>query len=226
MTTRPPVHRSRIKKGVIAPLAVLATTLACVAVGLPAAQATDGPNAVFGKWEWSRFTDASTDPGQPADPDGQTGEENVANVIEIGERFEQQVPGTEHESSDWTRTLEGWVSWAPRTCCGPFRRRRRSSCSCSGRDDPRSKGRRLSRRRTPRARRRRGADDRPHRSWPGGAPHCDLQGRTGPACPGPVRPDGTPETRAGDLRGLRPDDGPLREQRGRDLQTCALTAAL
>ena len=112
MTTRPPVHRSRIKKGVIAPLAVLATTLACVAVGLPAAQATDGPKAVFGTWEWSRFTDANTDPDQPADPDGQTGEENAANVIQIGERYERQVPGTEHESSDWVRHAppgDGWV---------------------------------------------------------------------------------------------------------------------
>ena len=111
MTTRPPVHRFRIKKGVIAPVAVLATTLVCVAVGLPSAQATDGPRAVFGTREWSRFTDANADSGQPVYLDGQTGEENVANVIQIGERYERQVPGTEYESSAWVRHAPEGAGW-------------------------------------------------------------------------------------------------------------------
>ena len=106
------VHRFSMKKAVIAPVALLTASLACVAVGIPAAQATDGTNAVFGKWASTGFTTAQTDPGPPADPDGQTGEDNLANVKQIGERHERADPATKHESSGWLRHApeeDGWV---------------------------------------------------------------------------------------------------------------------
>jgi len=105
MITRHPVHRFSIGKGVIAPIVLLTTALASVAVGVPAAQATDGTSPVFGKWASTSFTTPQTHPGQPADPDGQTGEDNLANVKQIGERHELQIPATKHVS--------GWLRDAP-----------------------------------------------------------------------------------------------------------------
>ena len=111
MTIGRSVHRFRMK-GVIAPIGVTATVLASLAVGLPSAQATGGTDqrgtdALFGTWAWSRFTDAQADPNPPADPDGQGGEDNLANIIQIGERFQKQAPGTE------STQLSGWVVEAP-----------------------------------------------------------------------------------------------------------------
>ena len=117
MTIGRPLHRFRMKR-VIAPIGVTATVLASLAVGLPAAQATSGAeqrgtDAVFGAWSWSGFTDPQTDPKPPADPDGQDGEDNLANVIQIGERYPKQAPGTEsNQLSGWVRQApegEGWI---------------------------------------------------------------------------------------------------------------------
>jgi hypothetical protein len=103
MNTGHPVHRCS-KKKVVAPVVLLTTALAAVAVGMPAAQATDGTNAVFGTWEWSRFTSAQTDPAAPADPDGQAGEGNFANVSQIGEGWADT-----HDDAYRQKVSDGWV---------------------------------------------------------------------------------------------------------------------
>ncbi len=112
MTIGRPVHRFRMK-GVIAPIGVTATVLACLAAGLPAAQATDGTDAEFGAWAWSSFTDPQTDPNPPADPDGQDGEDNLANVTQIGELYQKRLRRpSPTELSGWVREApegEGWV---------------------------------------------------------------------------------------------------------------------
>ncbi len=112
MSIARPVHRFRLK-GVIAPIGVTATVLACLAAGQPAAQASGGTDAEFGTWAWSRFTDPQTDPNPPADPDGQAGEDNLANVTQIGELYQRQAPAAEStQLSGWVREApegEGWV---------------------------------------------------------------------------------------------------------------------
>ena len=112
MTTVRPVHRFTMKKGIVAPIGLAAMVLASLAVGLPAAQAAnDGDqrstDAVFGKWAWSGFTAWQTDQTRPADPDGQDGDHNVANVTQIGERYEKEVPGTSET------VLTGWLTEEP-----------------------------------------------------------------------------------------------------------------
>jgi len=112
MITGRGAHRFGLRKTVIASVALLTTGLASVAIGFPAAEASDGTNAAFGTWKWSRFTEAQADPNPPTDPDGESGEGNLANVIQIGERYERQIPGTEYQSSDWVRHTsqgDGWV---------------------------------------------------------------------------------------------------------------------
>ena len=110
----------------IAPLGVMAVTAGFLAVGLPAAQATNdgaqpGTPAVFGEWKWSSFTEWQPTTNQPADPDSQDGEANPLNLVKIGEGgpgqwpgvYEQQVEGGQTtETSGWVRTRpagEGWM---------------------------------------------------------------------------------------------------------------------
>lgn len=118
MTTVRPGHRFSIKKRIVAPIGVTTTVVACLAVGLPAAQATSGgdergTDAVFGTWARSHDTDPQTDPNRPADPDGQDGQDNLANVTQIGERHEVWVPGTSNpESSGWRTSPPAGAGWA------------------------------------------------------------------------------------------------------------------
>src|SRR4051794_41772122 len=75
-------HRWSRRKSVIAPLGVMAVTAAFLAVGLPAAQA--GTEPVLGQWTVSSVTQWQQTATQPADPDGQDGEDNILNVKKIG----------------------------------------------------------------------------------------------------------------------------------------------
>ncbi len=119
-----PAHRFSMTKGIVASLGVTATVLACLAAGTPAAQATSGAqehgtDAAFGKWDWSHFTERQTDPNPPVDADGETGENNLANVSQIGEPYDEWVPGTsETEYSAWVTEKpkgERWDTYDVRT---------------------------------------------------------------------------------------------------------------
>ncbi|MEZ5092068.1 hypothetical protein [Nocardioides sp.] len=96
-------------------LAAVAAALACVAVGLPASQALadTGTDPVLGAWVLTGYTDPQTSPDPPADPDDQSGEDNILNVVQLGERSETVVPGTTvQESTGWVTEQpegEGWV---------------------------------------------------------------------------------------------------------------------
>ena len=94
-----PADRFSLRRGAVASLGVTATVLACFAAGVPAAQATSdadqsGAAAVFGDWKLSDYTEWTTDATPPADVDGQAGEDNLANVTQIGELHTKLVPGT------------------------------------------------------------------------------------------------------------------------------------
>ncbi len=118
------------KRVVVAPVGLAAAVLACLAFGVPAQAASgegegerqcapsDGTADATGAWKWTEFTDWSTSNTQPADPDGQDGEGNLDNVIQIGERYEQTVegPGTP-VTTGWLRTSPGedWVQIAQDT---------------------------------------------------------------------------------------------------------------
>ena len=106
---------NRVKiRGALAPIGATTTVLACLALGLPAAQAAPGTDDVFGEWVLSGdTTEPQTDPTQPADPDGESGEGNIANVIQLGEVHVQRAQGTvSTERSGWVREVpagSGWV---------------------------------------------------------------------------------------------------------------------
>ena len=106
----------------MATLAALALTSVFTATGATASATNAGPDPgtdpVIGAWTWSSFTDWQTDPNPPADPDGQAGEDNLLNVTQIGERFEQEVEGAgTTETTDWVLESpgEGWVQIDQRT---------------------------------------------------------------------------------------------------------------
>jgi hypothetical protein len=95
---------------------VTATVLACFAAGVPAAQATSeadqsGAAAVFGDWKVSGYTEWTTDATPPADVDGQGGEDNLANVTQIGGLHTKWVTDSSGvETTDWVRESPG-VGW-------------------------------------------------------------------------------------------------------------------
>lgn len=102
MTAARSARRSGTRRGVLASLGVASTVVACVAVGLTAAQATEGTDPAFGEWVFSHVTDPQPDPTPPADPDGESGETNVLNTIELRDRHEDWVPGaTTTETTEW-----------------------------------------------------------------------------------------------------------------------------
>jgi hypothetical protein len=122
MTTGRPVHRFLTKKAVLAPIGVMAVTTACLAGALPAAQASTGGEqpctpsqgtpAVFGQWAQSGSTDWQTTQDSPADPDGQSGEDNLANVARIGELEQRQVSGaSSYQMSDWLGSQPADGGW-------------------------------------------------------------------------------------------------------------------
>ena len=73
MTTGRSAHRPQLKKRIIAPVGVMAVTMACLAFALPAQAASDaderGTDATPGEWAWDSFTDWSANDTTPADPD-------------------------------------------------------------------------------------------------------------------------------------------------------------
>jgi|SoiMethySBSTD1v2_1073268.scaffolds.fasta_scaffold72544_4 hypothetical protein len=117
MISGKPAHRFSMRRGTVASLGVTATVLACLVAGLPAAQATSdahpsGTAAVFGDWTFSHYTEWTTDTTPPADRDGQAGEDNLANVTQVGELETKRVPGTTSaETTGWVRESPGagWV---------------------------------------------------------------------------------------------------------------------
>jgi hypothetical protein len=124
MTTGRPIHRFSTKR-FIAPLGVMATVVACLAITAPT-QAADGScvpaeatDDAFGAWEWSRFTEWRSDPTTPADPDGAAGERDRANVIQVGEQYAELVPGSaEIQHSGWVTAMpagDGWSKFDYRT---------------------------------------------------------------------------------------------------------------
>ena len=115
MTIGRSVHRFRMN-GVIAPIGVTATVLASLAVGLPAAQASDGADQrgtdpVLGSWAWSSFTDGRRTANPPADPDLQDGEENPLNLVKIGE-----VGRFLHEQDVGRKSGQPWPPIGCRPC--------------------------------------------------------------------------------------------------------------
>lgn len=120
-TTGGPAHRFGVK-GIVMPVGVMATTLACLAVAIPAQAATDGEqepcvpsqatNPVFGAWKWARFTgwQESADT-TPADPDGQDGQENLANVTQVGEGYRDTLDAAyRRKINDGWKRYTGWQS--------------------------------------------------------------------------------------------------------------------
>lgn len=84
---------------------------------------SDGTDPVFGDWSWASFTEWQTSPDAPADPDGQSGDDNLLNVSKIGERYERTV--TDHEAYDdpdviVPGTPSQWWNWSPNHQQGPF----------------------------------------------------------------------------------------------------------
>ena len=68
-------------------VAAISTT---VAIAVPASATDDctpsnGTGAAPGAWAWDSFTAWSTSDATPADPDDESGEDNLANLIQIGE---------------------------------------------------------------------------------------------------------------------------------------------
>ena len=123
MTTGRPVHRFLTKKAVLAPIGVMAVTAACFAGALPAAQASTGGEqpctpsqgtpAVFGPWAQSGSTDWQTTQDSPVDPDGQSGEDNVANVTRIGTVEHRSVSSAStYQMSDWLRSRPAGDGWS------------------------------------------------------------------------------------------------------------------
>ena len=104
--------RFSMKKRFIAPVAVMATIPAALALALPA-QAASGADPVFGEWAFTHYTELQTDPNAPADPDNESGKNNPDNVIRIGDLHAEWVSGTSKtEYTDWVTEKpagEGWV---------------------------------------------------------------------------------------------------------------------
>ncbi len=99
------------KSTMMASLATLAVSATLVGLGTSAAHADDicvprpGTPDVIGTWHRASFTEWTTDPVTPADPDGQAGEDNLANVTKIGEEYSQTSTDTVQDS--------GWVTTPP-----------------------------------------------------------------------------------------------------------------
>src|SRR5262245_60031361 len=89
----------------IAVMATTALTVCGTAVVAQAADAapTDETTVQLGEWDWVRFTDWQTDPTSPADPDGESGEDNVANVVQIGEGY-----SVAHSDAYRQKINDGW----------------------------------------------------------------------------------------------------------------------
>jgi hypothetical protein len=120
MTANTP--RFSMKKRFIAPVAVMATIPAALALALPAQAAgagnepctpSAGTEAAFGEWTPSdKFTDWQESAETPVDPDGQANDDNPLNLMQIGEHQQTEVPGGPGvETSSWVReqpTGDGW----------------------------------------------------------------------------------------------------------------------
>src|SRR5262245_51713374 len=94
-----------MRKMLIAVMATTALTVCGTAVVAQAADAApaDGTTVQFGEWDWVRFTDWQTDPTSPADPDDESGEDNVANVLQIGEGYSDA-----HNDAYRQKINDGW----------------------------------------------------------------------------------------------------------------------
>ncbi|NYI78412.1 LPXTG cell wall anchor domain-containing protein [Nocardioides panzhihuensis] len=64
----------------------------------------EATSAVFGPWQWDRFTTWTTTSGTPADEDGQDGDDNPLNLSQIGEQYAQTVI-TKEAHTDLDATL-------------------------------------------------------------------------------------------------------------------------
>ena len=105
-------NRNRIEAG-LAALALAAAALVAngpvgVAYGDEPCVPSDGTPAAFSEWSWASFTEWQTDLTPPADPDGQDGEDNPANLEQIGEGgamgapFQRTVVDVQATEGDWT----------------------------------------------------------------------------------------------------------------------------
>ena len=98
-------------KKTMATLAALALTTVFTATGASASATNAGPDPgtdpVIGAWTSSSFTDWQTDPNPPADPDGQAGEDNPLNTVQVGERYETVVV----DEDAWTETVVDEDAW-------------------------------------------------------------------------------------------------------------------
>jgi hypothetical protein len=107
MTTGRSAHRPHLKKRIIAPVGVMAVTMACLAFALPAQAASGaderGADATPSEWAWDSFTDWSVSDTAPADPDNATGEDNPANLIQVGEGWSDT-----HDSAYRQKVSDGW----------------------------------------------------------------------------------------------------------------------
>lgn len=65
--------------------------------------------AVFGDWQWDRYTDWQTTDTQPADPDSQAGEDNPLNLVQIGAEDTRQV--VDVPAQDAYDEVTGYIKW-------------------------------------------------------------------------------------------------------------------
>ena len=67
-----------------------------------------GHPAESGAWSWTAFTPWQADPAQPADPDGESGGDNIANVTQIGEGYADTADGAYRQ-----KVSDGWQRFTP-----------------------------------------------------------------------------------------------------------------
>lgn len=103
-----------MKNRMMAGLAVAAVSTTLVVVGAASANAADectpsaGSPAQIGAWSWTAFTDWSPSQATPADPDGQSGENNVLNLVQVGEGF-----GDTADAAYQQKVSDGWQRFTP-----------------------------------------------------------------------------------------------------------------
>ena len=70
---------------------------------------SEGTPGVTGAWAWDSFTDWSASNEQPADPDNQSGETNLDNLIQIGEGWNDTSDSAYRQKvSDGWKRFTGW----------------------------------------------------------------------------------------------------------------------
>ena len=116
--------RFSMKKRFLAPVAVMATIPAALALALPAQAAngvteppctpSEATGAVFGDWTPSdEFTDWQESNETPADPDSEAGDDNPLNLKQIGEGEHQWVlGGFVTQTTDWLREKPAGDGWS------------------------------------------------------------------------------------------------------------------